>query len=361
MRLKRYPAAALLACALAAAALLYFSQSKPTQALGLKTVETLTLHAEKTDAQDIAARFGSAWQMSPRLTFIEALTLRSEHPQFGGWSGLAFDARTQQLIAVSDTGHWLSFTPPAPGKDTETRMAARMGPLLAPNGQPVGSGTPRDIEAIALTDAGIWLSYESPRSGLYFSSKRDIGEARFQVQHQYTELFSGLAKGYGIESLTAMRTAAGTQTLLAIAERAQEESEAGEKTRPDTRAAWLIEPGKDAAGKSQVRQLTLHGLDGYDLSEVAWSAHCGLFGVQRKLTWYGRLKVRLVKLNITGDRMDSEVLFAGDSSGTSVDNYEGLAIVDRQPGACELYMLSDDNFLPVQKTILMQFRYTEAT
>ena len=242
MRLKRYPAA-LLACALAAAALLYCGLAKPTPAQGLKAAEALALRAEKIEGQDIAAFFGSAWRMSPHLTFVEAHRLRSAHPQFGGWSGLSFDARTQQLIAVSDTGHWLSFAPPAPGKSGETEVAAHMGPLLAADGQPVGSGTPRDVEAIALTDAGIWLAYESPRSGLYYSSRRNIEEARFQVQRPYAPYFAELRKGYGIESLTAVRTAAGTQELLAIAERpVQQDSPAAEKPPPDTRPAWLTRP-----------------------------------------------------------------------------------------------------------------------
>lgn len=352
MRLSRYPAA-LLACALAAAALLYCGLAKPTPTLGLKAAEELALRAERVAAPDRAALFGSDWQMSPRLSFSQALVLRSEHPQFGGWSGLGFDAHTQSLIAVSDTGHWLSFPRPAPEEGAAARLAARMGPVLGADGQPVGSGTPRDIEAIALTDAGIWLSYESPDSGLYFSSDREISLAHFQMQRQYAASFAGLPKGYGIESLTAMRSASGQQELLAVAERASRE-------QPDSVAAWLIRPPSKAAEKPEIRQLTVHGLDGYDLSEVAWSEGCGLFGVQRKLTWYGRLKVRLVKLAIAGDRIDSEVLFAGDSSGAAIDNYEGLAVVDRQPGVCDLYALSDDNFLALQKTILMQFRYTEA-
>ena len=350
MRLQRYPAA-LLACALAAAALLYCGLAKPTPALGLKAAETLRLRTDRVAATDIGALFGSAWQMSPQLAFVEAHVLHSDHPQFGGWSGLGFNPDTQNLVAVSDTGHWMSFLPPAPGGRAEAHLEARMGPLLAADGQPVGSGTPRDIEAIALTDSGIWLGYESPASGLYFSSARTIESARFEAQRQYAAMFADLAKGYGIESLTAMRSVSGTEVLLAIAERSS-------RARPDSLAAWLIRP--DTAGQAEVRTLTLHGLDGYDLSEVAWSPACGLFAVQRKLTWYGRLKVRLVKLAIAGERIDSEVLFAGDSSGKAIDNYEGLAVVDRQPGVCELYAISDDNFLSLQKTILMQFRYTEA-
>lgn len=350
MRLQRYPAA-LLACALAAATLLYCGLAKPTPALGLKAPETLPLRADRLETADLAARFGSAWQMSPHLAFVAAHVLSSDHPQFGGWSGLSFNPGTQNLVAVSDTGHWMSFLPPAPDARAEARIDARMGPLLAADGQPVGSGTPRDIEAIALTDAGIWLGYESPVSGLYFSSARDIAEARFEAQRQYAATFADLPKGYGIESLTAMRTPAGEQQLLAVAERSA-------RDQPDSLAAWLISANKD--GAPRIRPLTLHGLDGYDLSEVAWSEGCGLFAMQRKLTWYGRLKVRLVKLAIAGDRIDSEVLFAGDSSGKAIDNYEGLAVVDKQPGVCELYAISDDNFLPIQKTILMQFRYTEA-
>jgi hypothetical protein len=164
-----------------------------------------------------------------------------------------------------------------------------------------------------------------------------------------------LPKGFGLEALTAISAAPAPLELLAIAERP-----VGNKTEAE---AWLIRSAKKPVGDfAEIGRLSLGHLDGYDVSDVAWSPACGLFALQRKLTWYGRLKIKLLKLSISADRtaMSSEELFSGHSGGSAVDNYEGLAVADVAPGVCDLYAISDDNFLPVQKTILMRFRYKEA-
>lgn len=364
MKSKQVPAAALIASALAVAVLLYCSLAKPSSAHALKDQESLTLDVRKIQSRDEADLFGGGWRMSSRLHFVDAYALRNDHPQFGGWSGLTFDAQHQQLIAVSDTGHWMTFDPADLSQEdtASAQIRARAGPLLGDSGNPATGNGPRDIEAIALTANGTYLSYESPNSGIYFSNERNIESAKFLRQNKLTAEFAALPKGFGLESLTATNLAPAPLELLAIAERPIEN-----QTRVE---AWLIRSAKSqtrghtakpTGASAEINRLSLGNLDGYDVSDVAWSPACGLFGIQRKLTWYGRLKIKLVKLNISSDRtsMSSEELFSGHSGGSAIDNYEGLAVVDVAPGVCDLYAISDDNFLPVQKTILMRFRYKE--
>ena len=40
----------------------------------------------------------------------------------------------------------------------------------------------------------------------------------------------------------------------------------------------------------------------------------------------------------------------------SVDNFEGLAVFPDERGGTIIYILSDDNFNPFQRTLLLQFR-----
>ena len=363
MSAKRLSTATLIATQLAVAALLYCSIAKPSSTQGLKDREALTLEVSKIESRHDADLFGSDWRMSSKLRFIDAYALKNGHPQFGGWSGLAFDRQANQLVAVSDTGHWMTLDPAAFAAETSpVQINAFVGPVHGNEGDPATGGGPRDIEAIALTAAGTYLSYESPTSGIYYSPMGDIEAARFQRQYSLTTEFAALPKGFGLESLTAVSAAPAPLELLAVAERPQDKQAAVD--------AWLLRPGKAQARKPgapldaspDVRRLSLGHLDGYDVSDIAWSPACGLFGLQRKLTWYGRLKIKLVKLSISQDRtaINSEELFSGHSAGAAIDNYEGLAVRDIAAGVCELYAISDDNFLPVQKTILMRFRYKEA-
>ena len=39
----------------------------------------------------------------------------------------------------------------------------------------------------------------------------------------------------------------------------------------------------------------------------------------------------------------------------SVDNYEGVTVVPKGNGGWRLYLLSDDNFSPTQRTLLLAF------
>ena len=40
----------------------------------------------------------------------------------------------------------------------------------------------------------------------------------------------------------------------------------------------------------------------------------------------------------------------------SIDNFEGLAVFPEEKGGAIIYILSDDNFSPFQRTLLQQFR-----
>lgn len=42
----------------------------------------------------------------------------------------------------------------------------------------------------------------------------------------------------------------------------------------------------------------------------------------------------------------------------TVDNFEGVAVVARPDGGWRLYLLSDDNFQPAQRTLLLAFDWT---
>jgi hypothetical protein len=354
MSSKRYSAAAMIATLSAAAALLYCSLAKPSPASGLKHPEVITLEVRRIKAAENTELFGSAWRMSSKLDFTDAYTMKSDHAQFGGWSGLAFDSRQKHFVAVSDTGHWMAFDPiENPKEDSSTfPLSASIGSLLDTEGKPAANGGPRDIEAISIVGEKMYLSYESPSSGLYYSPKGRIDTAKFRRLNPLSPAFSALPKGYGLESIAAISPPGAPLELLAIAERPSEQA-------PGMVPAWLIQ---SADTQPQLTPLRVNNPEGYDISEIAWSSACGLFGIERKLTWYGRLKVKLVKLTISADRssIESEALFSGDSAGSAIDNYEGLTVVDIRPGECDLYAISDDNFLSVQKTILMRFRYREA-
>jgi hypothetical protein len=52
--------------------------------------------------------------------------------------------------------------------------------------------------------------------------------------------------------------------------------------------------------------------------------------------------------------LDGPVILSGDM-GQQIDNLEGIAVHREASGAVVMTLVSDDNFSPLQRTLLLQF------
>jgi len=52
--------------------------------------------------------------------------------------------------------------------------------------------------------------------------------------------------------------------------------------------------------------------------------------------------------------LDGPVILSGDM-GQQIDNFEGIAVHREASGAVVMTLVSDDNFSPLQRTLLLQF------
>ena len=72
------------------------------------------------------------------------------------------------------------------------------------------------------------------------------------------------------------------------------------------------------------------------------------------------MRIRSVRLADvkSGATLDGPVLIKADL-GQQIDNMEGLAVHRTADGAVVLTLISDDNFSPLQRTVLLQFTLAE--
>ena len=80
--------------------------------------------------------------------------------------------------------------------------------------------------------------------------------------------------------------------------------------------------------------------------------------LERRLTLAG-IRVRIVRLARGSLRAGTPLrgkAVAELRHPLSVDNFEGIALRRDPQGRTLLYLVSDDNFLPFQRTLLLQFR-----
>ena len=301
------------------------------------------------EAEDLAIRFSrvpldpeyGAVRRVGELIFRGGLDLRSDDPRFGGLSALTVDAAGGRLLAVTDTGDWVS------ARLRYTRSGdligidgARIGRLRGPGGRRYKLKRQRDAESVALTKDGLVVAFEHwHRLWLYPAPGRDPG---WSARPRAIVSPPGLRRApsnSGLEALTALATG----EFLAITE--------GLKAGDGAVRGWIGGIRKwrpiryiPAARFRPTGATTLPGGD--------------VLVLERRATWLGGLAARIVRLKpaaLSGDKPLVGDEIARLELPLSVDNFEGIASRPGPDGAAMVYLVSDDNFSALQRTLLLMF------
>ncbi|MBV9530724.1 MAG: esterase-like activity of phytase family protein, partial [Bradyrhizobium sp.] len=132
-------------------------------------------------------------------------------------------------------------------------------------------------------------------------------------------------------------------SLIAISERGLD--------RDGNLIAFLV--GGPSPGQFSVRRT-----EDYDASDAVLLASGDLLLLERKFSLLSGLGVRIRRLALKsiapGALVDGPVMFEADLS-QEIDNMEGIDAHVTEEGDTVLTMVSDDNFSPIQRTLLLQF------
>lgn len=288
-------------------------------------------------------------ELAQQLRFEHGITLTSPSAAFGGLSALHLSKDREVLLAVTDTGHWLRARPVWRNKQLVGLEHAVMSPVQAAEGRSLRATGHGDIEALAVGNNGSYLADESFGSTIFFAPNVPGSLAAPVQPFKRRAALKRLPKGRGIEALAYVERTGQAPQLLAIAERSPDSDTA-------TLPAWLLPINPDSA---DIQALQYEATSGFDVSDAAFSKTCGLLVLERKLNWLGFFEIRLKLVqsnNIkAGSTLKGLTLLATNSWASYVDNMEGVSVVDMPDGSCEVFMTSDDNYLPVQSTNLLQF------
>ena len=262
--------------------------------------------------------------------------LTSPNSHFGSYSALAAMA-DGTLLAVSDRGRWLRFTPPG-----RTGPSPRFGVV---GGAVVSDKRRVDAEAMTLDPASgrIWIAYEGANSVDRLGS--DLGQSR-SVRPAAMQLWPN---NRGPEAMT--RLADGRFIVL------------GEGS-PD----WLGEgyPGLlfngDPVEGAEALGFAFVPPDGYRATDIASLPGGRTLILLRAIEGFipPRFSARLVVAD------PAEIGPGAAWQGHEVarldldlptDNFEGLAVEPRKDGALTLWLISDDNGAALQRTLLYRLRW----
>jgi hypothetical protein len=103
---------------------------------------------------------------------------------------------------------------------------------------------------------------------------------------------------------------------------------------------------------------SLKRTDEFDVSDCAGTPDGKLLVLERRFSWTRGLAIRIRSVPLAtikpGALVDGRELMFADM-GYQIDNMEGLSVHREPSGALVLTLISDDNFSPLQRTLLLQF------
>jgi hypothetical protein len=84
--------------------------------------------------------------------------------------------------------------------------------------------------------------------------------------------------------------------------------------------------------------------------------------LERKFSYLSGVAIRIRRIPLAGVQpgalVDGPAMLEADM-GYQIDNMEGLAVHRTAAGETVLTLVSDDNFSPIQRTVLLQFTLSE--
>lgn len=281
------------------------------------------------------------------LRYRGGLLLTSADRRFGGWSDLAVSADGGELLAISDEAHWLKARL-SYGKsgDLTGLNGADIAPMVDLAGRPM-AGKNGDAEGLA-------LERENDLSGpVVVSFERDVRIWRYDLSAGFASPPVNVPLGDWVRPLRLNSqleavTLVGPDFLLVFAE-----SRLGGE---DIRAAFEAYPGK---ARASTRPLSVIPHEPFSVTGAANAPGGGIFILERRYSRIGGVGMELRHIAASelreGARLKGEVLANLSFQDANIDNMEGIAVRRGRNGETLLYMISDDNFSPLQRTLLLMF------
>lgn len=292
--------------------------------------DPVPLYAADPDTRDVG-----------RLRYRAGFHLRAPAEEFGGFSGLVIDP-AGRLIAVSDRGYWLAAElRHAPDGTLEGFGPGRLAPLLDDDGRPVDGRDRRDAEELlALPGEGFLVSFEGDHRLVLYPRDGVAGLRGRPVARPFPVEIGGLEPNSGMEALARLPDG----RLVVFAEH---------QGIGGTVRGWVGDPGG-----SSWQDFTLRLEPGFVPTGAAALPTGDVLLLERRYSKEDGTRVRLGVLR-AADLLSGVVLVPQELAylepPITLDNLEAVAVARGPRDETFVYLLSDDNLSPDQRTLLLQF------
>lgn len=276
-----------------------------------------------------------------KLVWRGGIMMTANSPNFGGWSDLHVSPDGKQLTSISDEGAWLTANIEYDGEANLAGLSnARIGQLHGLDGRLIASKAEADAEAMAQLPDGSWLVAFERNHRIWRYSTLTATPVPFEGP---ADIGRQPSNG-GIEAMTAP----GDGRVIAISEEYS--------LRPDTVVGWIGTPG--AGGRYQWTSFSYATIPDFRPTAIARMPDGSYAVLERAFDFARGVRVRVMRFPasqlVAGGTVQAEEL-ARLASPYAVDNLEGMAVTKGMRGETLLWLISDDNFNPLQRNILLLF------
>jgi len=301
-------------------------------------VDTVLVTFSKTAPE--TRRFGA-------LAWRGGVELASNDSAFGGYSGLVVGSDGRSLIAVSDAGAWLTAEIVYENGRLAGLADMRTAPLLDAEGKPFPDKDSRDAEALTVLDPAdgiLAVGFERMSRVLRYA----FGTYGVAARPTTIALPADLRGAPFNKELEALGRFAETDTLLVLSERYLDAE--------GNIRGWLI-------GGPQPGALSVVRSGDFDVTDLAIAPSGDVILLERRYSPLAGAAMRIRR--IAGETVraaafvDGDVLIEARQPHYAIDNMEGIAVHVHDAGEMRLTIISDDNFNPPQRTLLLQFALIE--
>lgn len=290
---------------------------------------------------------GGAIRFGP-LEFRGGLVLSSPSSDFGGLSGLVVDGDGAGFVSVTDKGMWLSGRIVSEGDRPVGIADAVMAPMKGPGGKTLAAQGRGDVESLARVPAGTLVGIERTQEVWLFPGPDPLKATGRKLISD--PALSRLGGNQGPEALLAPPGGV-PAAVIVIAEESPDD--------PAALPGFLFGP----LGKPKpMGRFTVARSDEFAATDAALADDGTVYLLERRFDLLRGVALRLRRFPLSaitpGALIEGEVLLTANRLA-AIDNMEGLALHRNAAGELILTLISDDNFSPLQRTLLLRFALVE--
>ena len=300
--------------------------------------EASNLSDLKTSQINLFPNDTKASSLLKNLEYVSGLELNSNHEDFGGLSGLIIEDNNN-FTTIGDQGIWMTGQLILNNNDELTSISnAKLGYLKSEkNIYLVQSGKLfTDAEAVELFNGKLVVSFE--RNHRILSYERIEGVA--QLFYDKMKLLD-LPNNGGIEAMTSLKD----NSLIFISED-------------------LVDSNDRIVGfrlyENKLSKIFVKKNGSFKPTDLSVLPSGDILMLERSFTPIKGAKARisLIKYqDIIESPLITPIYIDTISPPMIVDNFEGISSIKSNSGGYFIFILSDDNFNFLQKTILLQFHW----